>query len=53
MALWIALGVLVIGMLALDLFVFHRDAHEVKLREAAAKAAVAPAPRPASRKPAR
>ncbi len=34
-ALWITLGVLVIGMLALDLFVFHRDAHEVKLREAA------------------
>jgi tellurite resistance protein TerC len=36
LALWIALGVLVIGMLSLDLFVFHRDAHEVKLREAAA-----------------
>lgn len=34
--LWIVLGVLVIGMLALDLFVFHRDAHEVRLREAAA-----------------
>ena len=34
--LWISLGVLVVGMLALDLFVFHRDAHEVRLREAAA-----------------
>jgi tellurite resistance protein TerC len=31
----VVLGVLVIGMLALDLFVFHRDAHEVSLREAA------------------
>jgi tellurite resistance protein TerC len=36
LALWITLAVLVTGMLALDLFVFHRDAHEVKLREAAA-----------------
>ena len=34
--LWISLGVLVVGMLALDLFVFHRDAHEVRMREAAA-----------------
>jgi tellurite resistance protein TerC len=34
--LWVSLGVLVVGMLALDLFVFHRDAHEVRLREAAA-----------------
>jgi len=30
----------VTGMLALDLFVFHRDAHEVSLREAAAWSAV-------------
>ena len=35
LALWIGLGVLVAGMLALDLFVFHRDAHEVSMREAA------------------
>ena len=33
--LWVALAVLVLGMLALDLFVFHRKAHEVSLREAA------------------
>ena len=33
--LWIILGVVILGMLALDLFVFHRDAHEVSLREAA------------------
>jgi len=32
----VALGVIVLGMLALDLFVFHRKAHEVSLREAAA-----------------
>jgi tellurite resistance protein TerC len=34
------IGVLVVGMLALDLFVFHRDAHEVSLREAATWSAV-------------
>jgi tellurite resistance protein TerC len=33
--LWVALAVLILGMLALDLFVFHRNAHEVSLREAA------------------
>jgi len=33
---WIVLGVLIAGMLALDLFVFHRDAHEVSMREAGA-----------------
>jgi tellurite resistance protein TerC len=33
---WVILGVVVFGMLALDLFVFHRNAHEVSLREAAA-----------------
>jgi tellurite resistance protein TerC len=33
--LWVALAVLILGMLALDLFVFHRDAHEVSVREAA------------------
>jgi len=32
--LWIVFGVLVIVMLALDLGVFHRKAHAVKLREA-------------------
>jgi tellurite resistance protein TerC len=32
----LVLGAVVLGMLALDLFVFHRDAHEVSLREAAA-----------------
>jgi tellurite resistance protein TerC len=34
------LGVVVLGMLALDLFVFHRKAHEVSLREAATWSAV-------------
>ena len=33
--LWLLLGGLVVGMLALDLFVFHREAHEVSMREAA------------------
>jgi tellurite resistance protein TerC len=33
--LWIVLAVVVIGVLLLDLFVFHRDAHEVSIREAA------------------
>jgi tellurite resistance protein TerC len=32
----VVLGIVVFGMLALDLFVFHRKAHEVSLREAAA-----------------
>jgi len=36
LVLWITLATLVVGMLALDLFVFHRNAHEVSLREAAA-----------------
>lgn len=31
---WALFGALVIGLLALDLGVFHRDAHEVKRREA-------------------
>jgi tellurite resistance protein TerC len=33
--LWLLLGGLVVGMLALDLFVFHREAHDVSMREAA------------------
>ena len=32
---WIGFNLLVIGLLALDLGVFHRDAHEVKPKEAA------------------
>ncbi len=32
----VVLGAVIVGMLALDLFVFHRKAHEVSLREAAA-----------------
>ena len=35
LALWGVLFAAIAGMLALDLFVFHRDAHEVSLREAA------------------
>jgi tellurite resistance protein TerC len=34
--LWIGFNLFVLAMLALDLFVFHREAHEVQLREAAA-----------------
>jgi tellurite resistance protein TerC len=33
---WIGFTAFVVGMLALDLFVFHRKSHEVKLREALA-----------------
>lgn len=32
--LWIAFFILIAVLLALDLFVFHRDAHEISLREA-------------------
>ena len=32
--LWVAFNVFVLGMLALDLAVFHRKAHAVSLREA-------------------
>jgi tellurite resistance protein TerC len=38
--LWIAFNVFVLAMLALDLFVFHREAHEVRPTEAAAWSAV-------------
>jgi tellurite resistance protein TerC len=38
--LWGALTVFIVGMLALDLLVFHRHAHEVSLREAAVFSAV-------------
>ena len=34
--LWVAFNAFVLAMLAVDLFVFHREAHEVRLREAAA-----------------
>lgn len=34
--LWIGFNVFVLAMLALDLLVFHKEAHEVSLREAAA-----------------
>ena len=33
---WVGFNAFVVAMLALDLFVFHRKAHEVKLREALA-----------------
>lgn len=36
---WVATLALVVGALALDLFVFHRDAHEVSLHEAARSSA--------------
>ena len=32
--LWFVFNAFVLGMLALDLLVFHRKAHEVSLREA-------------------
>ena len=38
--LWVAFNAFVLAMLALDLFVFHRDAHEVRTREAAAWSAL-------------
>ena len=34
--LWIVFNAFVLAMLAVDLFVFHKDAHEVRTREAAA-----------------
>ena len=34
--LWIGFNTFVLAMLAVDLFVFHKEAHEVRLREAAA-----------------
>jgi len=37
---WVLFNVFVLGMLALDLGVFHRQAHEVKLKEALAWSAV-------------
>jgi len=37
---WAATVVVILGMLAVDLFVFHRDAHEVSMREAALTSAV-------------
>lgn len=33
-AVWIAFNLLIIGLLLLDLLVFHKDAHEVSMREA-------------------
>ena len=38
--LWIGFNTFVLAMLALDLLVFHREAHEVRVREAAAWSAV-------------
>jgi tellurite resistance protein TerC len=37
---WAATVAVILGMLAMDLFVFHRDAHEVTMREAAVTSAV-------------
>jgi tellurite resistance protein TerC len=34
-SLWIGFNALVLALLALDLFVFHREAHEVRIKEAA------------------
>ena len=34
--LWVAFNAFVLAMLAIDLFVFHKDAHQVRVREAAA-----------------
>lgn len=38
--LWIVFNVLLVGMLALDLFVLHRDPHRVTVREAAVTSAM-------------
>ncbi len=40
LVLWIVFGVVVVGMLALDLGVFHRHSHTVKLKEALVWSAV-------------
>ena len=40
LSLWLVFLAVIVGMLALDLFVFHRDAHEVSMREAAVFSAV-------------
>ncbi len=40
LTIWLVLFALIGGMLALDLFVFHRHAHEVSIREAAIFSAV-------------
>jgi tellurite resistance protein TerC len=40
LTLWVVLAVVIVGFLLLDLFVFHRDAHEVTMREAATWSAV-------------
>ncbi len=37
---WAAVVAVILALLALDLFVFHRDAHEVSMREAAVTSAV-------------
>jgi tellurite resistance protein TerC len=37
---WVAFNAFILAMLAVDLFVFHRDAHEVTLREAATWSAI-------------
>jgi tellurite resistance protein TerC len=33
--MWVVLGVMIVGLLLLDLFVFNREAHEITVREAA------------------
>src|SRR5688572_7947713 len=33
--LWVGFNIFVVAMLAIDLFVFHKEAHEVRVREAA------------------
>jgi len=38
--LWVAFNVFVLTMLAIDLLVFHKDAHEVRVREAATWSAI-------------
>lgn len=38
--LWFGFNLFVLAVLAIDLFVFHREAHEVRVREAAAWSAV-------------
>src|SRR6185436_2382629 len=37
---WIAFGVLIVGLLALDLGVFHRHPHKIGIREAAVWSAI-------------
>jgi tellurite resistance protein TerC len=39
-AMWVGLGVIIVGLLLIDLFVVNREAHEISIREAAISSTV-------------